>query len=282
MPGPRSASCARHARGVDRPPERHPRALHRRRRRHRFLVDALRPRPRPAHAGAPSRTAEPGASRAHRRQPALRSTRCTPRVSSTATSSPPTPARRRPRLSSPTSAWASRCCPGWPDPLGSMGRHARLRRAGADPRATASMPAPMSTRSAASSTSCSPAAHRSASRRATRRSSGPTSRAPADPTALQPRLPPEFDAVIDRAIAKAPADRYPSTGDLGRAALGGGPRRGPRQRERWSPSAPRPRADERPPSRRVAATDGPASASRRPAHHRGAARGSSRPWPGSP
>jgi len=32
-------------------------------------------------------------------------------------------------------------------------------------------------------------------------------------------LPPAFDAVVARALAKAPADRFPSAGDLGRAAL---------------------------------------------------------------
>jgi serine/threonine-protein kinase len=32
-------------------------------------------------------------------------------------------------------------------------------------------------------------------------------------------LPPEFDRVLARALAKAPEDRYPSAGDLGRAAL---------------------------------------------------------------
>src|SRR5436190_2107608 len=32
-------------------------------------------------------------------------------------------------------------------------------------------------------------------------------------------VPPEFDAVVARALAKRPADRYPSAGDLGRAAL---------------------------------------------------------------
>ena len=36
---------------------------------------------------------------------------------------------------------------------------------------------------------------------------------------LVPELPAEFDAVIARAMAKNPADRYPSAGDLGRDAL---------------------------------------------------------------
>jgi serine/threonine protein kinase len=36
---------------------------------------------------------------------------------------------------------------------------------------------------------------------------------------LVPGIPPAFDAVIERALAKRPEDRYPSAGDLGRAAL---------------------------------------------------------------
>jgi hypothetical protein len=36
---------------------------------------------------------------------------------------------------------------------------------------------------------------------------------------LAPGVPETFDAVIERALAKQPDDRYPSTGDLGRAAL---------------------------------------------------------------
>jgi serine/threonine protein kinase len=39
---------------------------------------------------------------------------------------------------------------------------------------------------------------------------------------LVPGLPPEFDAVIERALAKQPGDRYPSAGDLSRAALAAG------------------------------------------------------------
>jgi len=42
---------------------------------------------------------------------------------------------------------------------------------------------------------------------------------PPMPSSLEPRLDPAFDAVIARAMAKRPADRYPSAGDLGRAAL---------------------------------------------------------------
>jgi hypothetical protein len=38
------------------------------------------------------------------------------------------------------------------------------------------------------------------------------------PSARRPELPPAFDEVVQRALAKKPAERYPSAGDLGRAA----------------------------------------------------------------
>jgi pSer/pThr/pTyr-binding forkhead associated (FHA) protein len=43
--------------------------------------------------------------------------------------------------------------------------------------------------------------------------------APPSPVALRPGLPLEFDDVVGRAMAKDPAERYPSAGDLGQAAL---------------------------------------------------------------
>ncbi|MDX6654399.1 MAG: hypothetical protein QOH18_1109, partial [Solirubrobacterales bacterium] len=42
---------------------------------------------------------------------------------------------------------------------------------------------------------------------------------PVMPSAIDPTLPREFDQVIRRALARRPEDRYPSAGDLGRAAL---------------------------------------------------------------
>ena len=42
---------------------------------------------------------------------------------------------------------------------------------------------------------------------------------PPRPTATVPGMPSGFDRVIARALAKTPAERYPSAGDLGRAAL---------------------------------------------------------------
>ncbi len=43
--------------------------------------------------------------------------------------------------------------------------------------------------------------------------------APPRPTEVAPGVPEGFDRMIERALAKAPDDRYPSAGDLGRAAL---------------------------------------------------------------
>jgi len=42
---------------------------------------------------------------------------------------------------------------------------------------------------------------------------------PPHPSERRPELPPGFDEVAERALAKQPDDRYPSAGDLGRAAL---------------------------------------------------------------
>ena len=43
--------------------------------------------------------------------------------------------------------------------------------------------------------------------------------APPRPTEVAPGVPEGFDRMIERALAKAPDERYPSAGDLGRAAL---------------------------------------------------------------
>jgi serine/threonine protein kinase len=42
---------------------------------------------------------------------------------------------------------------------------------------------------------------------------------PPVPSHVRPELPPAFDAIVERAMAKAPSDRYPSAGELGRDAL---------------------------------------------------------------
>ena len=133
--------------------------------------------------------------------------------------------------------------------------HARLRRARADPRASASTRGPTCTRSAASSASCSPAASRSSGRR-TRRSCGRTctTRRPCRPS-TRPGLPPELDAVVARAMAKDPAARQASAGDLGRAARDaaeGRGCRGPTVTARLPPTAAR-RLRRRAPWRALAA-----------------------------
>src|SRR6478735_5037747 len=55
---------------------------------------------------------------------------------------------------------------------------------------------------------------------------------PPKPSQLVPDLPEAFDFVIERALAKDPDERYPSAGDLGRAALAAAANRTPSERER--------------------------------------------------
>ncbi len=55
---------------------------------------------------------------------------------------------------------------------------------------------------------------------------------PPKPSELVPDLPDAFDFVIERALAKDPDERYPSAGDLGRAALAAAAGRTPSERER--------------------------------------------------
>src|SRR4051812_2023134 len=55
---------------------------------------------------------------------------------------------------------------------------------------------------------------------------------PPRPTDLVPEIPAAFDAVVERALAKDPEDRYPSAGDLGRAALAAAANQRPAGRER--------------------------------------------------
>ena len=191
-------------------------------RRRRLHRDALRRRRRPALAGAraAARSTRPR-RRSSSRRPARRWTRSTAPASSTATSSP------RTCSSTPSGhvyltdfglAKAVLTRSGG-DAHRPVGRDARLRRAGADPRRARSTPAPTSTRSAACCTSRSPAACRS-SARATRRSCGRSS-----PRRRRCRrrcgagCRPQFDARRSRARwPRTPDERYPSAGDLGRAA----------------------------------------------------------------
>src|SRR3954462_9766163 len=55
---------------------------------------------------------------------------------------------------------------------------------------------------------------------------------PPKPSDLVPEVPTAFDTVIERALAKAPGERYPSAGDLGRAALAAAANRRPQGLER--------------------------------------------------
>jgi DNA-binding beta-propeller fold protein YncE len=55
---------------------------------------------------------------------------------------------------------------------------------------------------------------------------------PPKPTDLVPEIPHAFDAVIERALAKDPEERYQSAGDLGRAALAAAANQRPAERER--------------------------------------------------
>ncbi|HWK27783.1 MAG TPA: protein kinase [Solirubrobacter sp.] len=55
---------------------------------------------------------------------------------------------------------------------------------------------------------------------------------PPKPSSLDPEIPKAFDDVIERALAKDPEDRYPSAGDLGRAALAAATNRRPDETER--------------------------------------------------
>ena len=97
-------------------------------------------------------------------------------------------------------------------------RSRRVRSAGADPRTSASTRAPTSMRSAACCSRPSPASPRSPVDG--RPESAGTPRGPAAvPSDLRPDLPRGFDAVVQRAMATDPADRYQSAGDLAQAAL---------------------------------------------------------------
>ena len=55
---------------------------------------------------------------------------------------------------------------------------------------------------------------------------------PPKPTELVPEIPHAFDAVVERALAKDPEERYQSAGDLGRAALAAAANQQPAERER--------------------------------------------------
>jgi serine/threonine protein kinase len=71
-------------------------------------------------------------------------------------------------------------------------------------------------------------------------------------------VPEAFDAVVERALAKDPDDRYPSAGDLGRAALAAAAGRRPPQQERLVA-----RGDAAPPEAKTVSGERPLSVTRR-------------------
>ena len=161
--------------------------------------------------------------------------------------------------------------------------HAQLRRAGADRGRRASTAAPTSTRSAPRRTSASsgetPFAHRSGAALLYAQ----LTEAPPRPTDRRPDLPAAVDAVLARALAKAPADRFATCGEFAAAltgALVGSDARRPRPR----PCRPRGRrpapaaADALPraPARWAASRSSASSATRSPRRATGGASSSSR------
>ena len=111
------------------------------------------------------------------------------------------------------------------DPDLGRDRHRAVPLARSRPAARPSTPAPTCTPPAACSSSCSAGTRRSS---ATARSASPTStsgRTPKAPSLTQPRTsPPAVDAIVLKALAKNPLNRYQSAGemraDLLRAAAG--------------------------------------------------------------
>ncbi len=83
--------------------------------------------------------------------------------------------------------------------------------------------------------------------------------APLMPSQVDPRLPPEFDEVIGRALARHPADRYPSAGDLGRAAMAAAHGQRSETPERTVARGAASAADRRYEPTRTTATSGPAT-----------------------
>ena len=113
-----------------------------------------------------------------------------------------------------------------------LGRHARLRRARADPRrarrrAGRRLRARLRPLLRAHRPTC------RSSARATRRGCGRTCPRTRRSRASACRAcPPSFDEVVERAMAKSPDERFPSAGDLGRAAIAAAAGERPRERER--------------------------------------------------
>ena len=222
--GPRAVRARVARRRLARPPP-HPAHLRGRRgRRPALHRHALRARAGPRRPHRARRAAAPAAHRApsSTRSPA-RSTRPTPRASSTATSSPatsssrpaPQPAPTTPTC--PTSADQARRVQRGPDPLGPAHGQRRLRRAGADRE-----PADRRARADIYSLGCVLYECLAGTQPYPRDTEMATlyAHVQAPPPSLaeaRPELPPAIDAVIARALAKDPAERYASAGELARA-----------------------------------------------------------------
>ena len=142
--------------------------------------------------------------------------------------------RRRPRLPHRLRPDQARDLAHRLDARRRLGRHARLRRARADPRRAPRRPR----RRLRAGLRALPRAHRRAALPARQRRGdavgAPQRRPAALPTARR-ACPRASTRVVARAMAKDPDDRFPSAGDLGRAALaaaGRSPRRRARARRR--------------------------------------------------
>ena len=158
---------------------------------------------------------EPLARRRSSGRSRRRSTPRTPPGSCTATSSPPTSCSAASTRTWPTSGLRGCGSDARTDPRGPVDRHRRLHGA----RAAAGEQ--VDARADVYSLGCVLFAALTGeppfrARRCRRRSS-PTCTTPPRPSEIG--APTGFDRVIARALAKDPADRYPSAGDLARAAL---------------------------------------------------------------
>jgi streptogramin lyase/predicted Ser/Thr protein kinase len=107
--------------------------------------------------------------------------------------------------------------------------------------------------------------------------------APPDARALTPGVPPELAEVVERALAKDPDDRYPSAGDLGRAALaavGDGPAPPPERTVARGAAAPGGLADDETvvPTAATATPTAPTALGPGDGHPRPTSRGGLPPW----